>query len=118
MFITATTITATADDVCTHQFEDALPALDFLCDPKEEEFTVIFLDLNLKEMTGWQWIDLLRERREEGSCSRIPPIVILTSSINTEDKNRCEHYDEIIHFISKPFKPEDCEVVLSKLDRK
>lgn len=117
LFITETIIASAASEVCAHQYEDASPAVDFIC-ACEENLTVIFLDINLKDRTGWEVIDELRERVKDGTCKHIPPIVMLTSSIAQSDKKKAEQYEEVIHFISKPFKPEHCQEVMHKIGLK
>lgn len=58
--------------------------------------TLIFLDLNMPEMNGWQFLDYLKSKSQKHK------IVILTSSTSAVDKNRAKEYDSVIKYIEKP----------------
>lgn len=56
----------------------------------------IFLDLNLPEKSGWDFLDAFR------SWGVDTPVVILSSSIDPTDHNRAKTYQPVIGFYSKP----------------
>lgn len=56
----------------------------------------IFLDLNMPQMNGWEFIDIMNERELS------KPIVLLTSSINYLDVEQSKQYAEVIHYQAKP----------------
>lgn len=89
--IIAETIASKAIDYIKSQKQDgALPEL-------------IFLDINMPEMDGWDFVDeYVKLGFEEGG----PRIIMLTSSINPRDENRASLIDEITDFMSKPLSPE------------
>lgn len=64
-------------------------AIDFL---ELNEVDLIFLDLNLPEMSGWEIIDLLKENSIQSK------LVLVSGSVSTEDKERVKN-DEFIHAI-------------------
>jgi len=64
---------------------------------------VLFLDLNMPEMTGWEFIDLILTLPEIVQM-RIK-IVILTSSIDKLDTQKAKDNFLIKGFISKPISP-------------
>lgn len=69
---------------------------------------LIFLDINMPEMDGWDFVD---EYVKLGFEDDGPRIIMLTSSINPRDENRASLIDEITDFMSKPLSPE----VLTKI---
>ena len=83
----------------------AMKALDYIKDQKENGKLpeLIFLDINMPEMDGWDFIDEFAklDLNENG-----PRIIMLTSSINPRDENRASLIDEITDFMSKPLSPE------------
>jgi len=73
-------------------------------EPKQELPQVIFLDLNMPVMNGWDFLeDYLMKYAE-----RVPEtkVVILSSTVNPEDFLRANRYDIVIDFINKPLTPE------------
>lgn len=56
----------------------------------------VFLDLNMPEMTGWEFLD------KYDSCSNKAKIVLLTSSIDKADEIRANNNRNIMAFRTKP----------------
>lgn len=69
---------------------------------------LIFLDINMPEMDGWDFVD---EYVKLGLDEEGPRIIMLTSSINPRDENRASLIDEITDFMSKPLSPEILEKI-------
>ncbi len=65
---------------------------------------IIFLDINMPIMDGFQFVDEFRKMpsRVRKQCR----IVMLTTSIDPSDKERCDEDDLIEKFISKPLTEE------------
>ena len=61
-----------------------------------QEPKIVFLDLNMKHLEGWQLIDLMNEL---GTTAKV---VILTSSIGLKDRVRAEKEPMVIGFLTKP----------------
>jgi response regulator of citrate/malate metabolism len=68
---------------------------------------LIFLDINMPEMNGWEFLESTKKYKENVF------VIIVTSSINRVDKEKAKLYDNIIHFIEKPMKKEDCDKIRS-----
>lgn len=77
---------------------------------------VIFLDLNMPMMNGWQFLDALEPYKDEllGKCH----IYILTSSLDTSDTARSAEYELVSGFIHKPLTLEDVQVILAEIEDK
>lgn len=88
----------------------ASDAIGYIKEQKEQGTLpeLIFLDINMPEMDGWDFVD---EYVKLGFEDDGPRIIMLTSSINPRDENRASLIDEITDFMSKPLSPE----VLTKI---
>lgn len=87
-------------DANINAFENPMFALSFLLESTDVEPDLILLDLNMPFLTGWQFLDKLKEN---GLNYRV---VILTSSINPMDKQKAEDYPLIDGFLIKPIEME------------
>lgn len=71
---------------------------------KQDPPQIIFLDLNMPVMNGWDFLESYLMKYAE----RIPEtkVVIVSSTVNPEDFLRANHYDIVIDFINKPLTAE------------
>lgn len=60
----------------------------------------IFLDLNMPMVDGFQFMELYFKQYK--SLPNLPKLVILTSSININDKEKVKEIDAKIPFLNKP----------------
>lgn len=67
---------------------------------KTDPPTLIFLDLNMPVMNGWDFLEEYLMKYAD----RLPEtkVVILSSTVNPEDFSRANRYDIVIDFINKP----------------
>ncbi len=82
-------------------FDDIEPALSYL---KRYPYNnrIIFLDLNFpKGRSGWDFLDDY-QKSEANS-----PIIVLSSSINNEDKNKSKKYKKVLEYFYKPLTAEN-----------
>jgi len=82
-------------DISIITFNSAPDCLDFLSREKGE--MIIFLDINMPGMNGWEF---LRRFKEIGYEHKV---VMLTSSINDDDMHKAS--DEQVEFMNKPLDP-------------
>ena len=71
---------------------------------KQEPPHIIFLDLNMPVMNGWDFLEDYLMKYSD----RLPEtkVVILSSTVNPEDFSRANRYDIVIDFINKPLTTE------------
>lgn len=81
--------------------EDALQYFDSIIAQKEKKLPqLIFLDLNMPVMDGWEFLDNFNtEKYSEVNSTRI---IILSSTIDPEDLQKSKKYPMVIDFLSKP----------------
>ncbi len=61
-----------------------------------EKPDLIFLDLNMPEINGWRFLDVLKERNDPTQ------VVIVTSSTSSLDMQKAQKYNQVIDFLIKP----------------
>lgn len=91
-----------ADEIITENF--ASNAISYIKGLSKEDLPkAIFLDVNMPEMNGW---DFVEEYEKIGIDSGDVTIIMLTSSINPRDQKRALSMNHIKAFVSKPLSPE------------
>ncbi|PZX94865.1 response regulator [Flavobacterium aquariorum] len=74
---------------------------------------LIFLDLNMPVMGGWEFLDLLNASNYFNLNNT--NVIILTSTIDPEDIKKSKLYPNVIEFLSKPITVEMLDYLNSKL---
>lgn len=90
--------------------QNGLEALDYLKNENHMSPELIFLDINMPKMNGWEFLKAY-ENLDAKQKAKIT-IVMLTTSGNPEDKKRAEAISEISGFIVKPLTEEDINEIL------
>lgn len=67
---------------------------------RETKPQIIFLDLNMPVMGGWEFLDLFNNSNYYYLNNT--KIIILTSTIDPEDIKKSKTYPNVIEFLSKP----------------
>ena len=83
------------------QFTYAADAIDFILKNKDEHF-LIFLDLNMPKMDGWEFLNHIKRLDLEIRTS----IIIVTSSIAQSDEIKAREYSNVIKYYMKPLNNE------------
>jgi CheY-like chemotaxis protein len=87
---------------------NGLDAFDYL---EKDCPDIIFLDINMPVMDGWEF---LNEKEMKAVCKSVK-IVMLTSSIRPEDKKKAENYSSVIAYLEKPLTAEKIKELKPKM---
>ena len=85
-------------------FEDAEEALRYVS--INSNLKLIFLDLNMPALNGWQFIELIKRN----NFTHLK-IFILTSSVDKRDETRALQEKIVIGFITKPLTKQDFQKI-------
>lgn len=86
-------------------FKKGREALDYLLDQNGNQSFLVLLDINMPGMNGWQFLYKLAELE----ISHQVQVVMVTSSIDSDDRESSVKYENVIGFIEKPITAENCE---------
>ena len=97
--------------------EDGERAIDFLSgfEAKKDEYkdgfppTIIFLDINMPRMNGFDFLDAFSKLKEQDSRYNSIVIMMYTSSDNKEDMEKAKQYACVKDYIIKPISESDIE---------
>ena len=93
--------------------QDAIDGLNDMINNGDKMPSVIFLDLNMPIMNGWDFLEdfvqIPHNNREEVL------IYIISSSIDPRDLEQIKSYEVVNNYILKPVVREDLHTVLSKM---
>lgn len=84
--------------------QEAMNYLKGLIEANEPIPEVIFLDINMPVMNGWDFLNEFKEMR--GAFSFTPKVYILSSTVDPEDTRKAKAYDCVVGSISKPLTKE------------
>ena len=87
--------------------EDGRAALDILSSVKDGIFPqpeLIFLDINMPRMDGWEFLEEYQTLREDQKANVI--IVMLSTSLNPSDEERANQFEILNGFENKPLSEE------------
>lgn len=97
----------------TLTFTYADEALAYMKDNPDLDVDVIFLDINMPRMNGFEFLDAVN--RDLGPDFAKVVIAMLTTSLNPSDRSRAAEYEIVKEYISKPLTVEHVERVASYL---
>ena len=97
--------------------QSAEEALEYIKETIKNGFRypeLIFLDINMPRMNGWEFIEEYNKITKNQSVSKI--VVMLTTSLDPKDREKTESIQDINEFLSKPLTPEKVRHVLDSYD--
>ena len=94
-------------DITIIEFTSGKAALDFLNGNNPD---IILLDINMPLMDGWVFLEEYNKLPKEKISQTI--VVILTSSINPEDKQKVVNYPYVKQFYNKPLNVEALKEII------
>ena len=93
--------------------EEALACIKDKCVPDDKMTCILFLDINMPGMSGWEFLDAF-----QNLCSKVREkfrIYVLTSSIEDFTEERMK-YSYVSGFLSKPIRAGKLETILREID--
>ena len=93
-----------------HDGQEALDGLTAITDRGEELPAVIFVDLNMPVMNGWEFLEAFLTIPNHNREKVI--VYIISSSIDPRDLDRIKNYPVVDQYILKPITTEALEDVL------
>ena len=72
---------------------------------------IIFLDLNMPDLSGWEFLDILTKEKHKylDKCK----IFILSSSVDIAEKEKAKEYQLVTAFLHKPLEEEELAKVFA-----
>ena len=91
---------------------DGFEALEYLNKENQEPPELIFLDINMPKMNGWEFLEKYKDLDAKHKAKTT--IVMLTTSLNPADKEKADKIAEVNGFTSKPLSEEYLKEILEK----
>ncbi|MEK6482081.1 response regulator [Catalinimonas sp. 4WD22] len=94
--------------------EEALHFLDEVVSNKQEEPRLIFLDLNMPQISGYDFIKIY----DKDYATLLPNVrlVILTSSVRKKDREMAKNYSSVKGFYKKPLEEHQLKEIMAYVE--
>lgn len=97
-------------------FADGSAAIEYIYENRNEPDNLpdlIFLDINMPVMNGWQFLDEYNDLSK--TLSKQIGILIISSSFDEKDLKKVEHYASVSNYMVKPVERSKLLVVLNDI---
>jgi response regulator of citrate/malate metabolism len=96
-------------DAVVHKFSDGRTVGDFIhANNKPEKSYLVLLDLTMRIMDGWEFLDEMLER---GTKCKLA-VVVITTSVDPDDFFKSRDYPQVFGYFGKPFTVDQFREVL------
>lgn len=103
-------------DVPVRSVKSAKEGLEYLLCKKDDEDCpkpgIIFLDINMPGMNGWDF--LARYHELSADIQQRAVVAMLTTSVNPDDRDKAATIPEVKEFVHKPLTPEAIRKIVSE----
>jgi CheY-like chemotaxis protein len=90
-------------------FGEGKSALEYLSARYQEgTHYLVLLDINMPVMNGWEFLQAVQTTDFAGALS----VVMVTSSIEQEDRDQARQFKQVVNFMEKPLNVETCKQIL------
>ncbi|GGZ20226.1 response regulator [Echinicola pacifica] len=96
--------------VAVQSGEEALEYLESVDRNENPKPDLIFLDINMPGINGWDFLEEYKSLPKHQRASNV--IVMLTTSVNPEDDEKSQTFQEISEYYSKPLTPEKIDKII------
>ena len=97
------------DEATIHRAYDGQEALEVLAELKGG-IDMIFVDINMPRMNGFEFLEAYQSR----NSNETSVVFMLTSSLQEQDKNRCESFPQVKGFMTKPLSIDSVQQCMSQ----
>ena len=114
LFINSLVVKKSALQLEATQFSNPVSALSYLAKHTSIEPRIIFLDINMPYMDGFMFLE-----RYEQTCAKQNAhdlIVMLTTSMHSEDRQRAEANALVRRYLRKPMTVDDLNELVASLE--
>ncbi|MFX0556291.1 response regulator [Maribacter sp. CXY002] len=96
--------------------QEALDGIMKITSAGEKLPSIIFLDLNMPIMNGWEFLDEFIKLPTNNTNKIL--VYIISSSVDPRDLEKVKLYQEVNNYILKPITPKDLETILTTISTK
>jgi CheY-like chemotaxis protein len=107
------------EEIISHKFattvivqDSGKKALDYLRSKKDPTSDLIFLDINMPIMSGWDFLNEYNQLDKELQSKAM--IIMLSTSENPTDIAKAKTWDFVSDYITKPLTREKMQVIVEK----
>lgn len=110
-YVTTVTIQHISENTEIKTALNGTEAIEYFMKNSQNVPEVIFLDINMPLMNGFEFLDWYENSEFKGSTK----ICMLTTSVSKEDKEKAGRYADVVEYIEKPLKYDSINELIGKL---